>query len=238
MIKCIAIDDEPLALKQIASYISKVPYLELVASCKSADEAEKVLKTNSIDAMFVDINMPDMNGLDFVKSLGQAPIVVFTTAYSEYAVDGYKVNAVDYLMKPFGPEELKEAADKVKKQFDLRSAAISNIDDDCVFIKTEHKIVRVNIGDITYVEAMSEYLRIHIENQQKSIVVLLSMKKMEERLPASRFMRIHRSHIINLKKIKEATKSFVTLNDGVELPIGDLYKENFMSYINSKFMSK
>lgn len=238
MIKCIAIDDEPLALKQLASYISKVPYLELVASCKSAAEAKDAMKSNNIDAIFVDINMPDMNGLDFVKSLSQAPIIVFTTAYSEYAVDGYKVNAVDYLMKPFGLEEFKDAAAKVKKQHELMNAAVSAIDDDSIFIKTEYKIVRVDISKITYVEAMSEYLRIHVEGQQKSIVVLLSMKKMEERLPSNKFMRIHRSHIINLKKIKEATKNHVTLEDGTELPIGDLYKENFMAYINSKFMSK
>ena len=239
MIKCLAIDDEPLALKQLSAYIKKIPTFELVAACQSATEAGQVMETETVDAIFVDINMPDVTGLDFVKGLATPPIVVFTTAYSEYAVDGYKVNAVDYLLKPFGLDEFKEAAAKVKKQYDLlNAAAVSAVDDDCIFIKTEYKVVRININEITYVEAMSEYLKIHLEGVSKAVIVLLSMKKMEERLPAGQFMRIHRGHIINLKKIKEITKSHVVLESGEDLAIGDLYKDNFNNYINSKFLTK
>lgn len=240
MIRCLAVDDEPLALKKLASYIQKVPYLELAGTCHSAQEAVDACNNNAIDVLFVDINMPDMNGLDFVKSLPEPPIVVFTTAYSEYAIEGYKVNAIDYLLKPYGLNDFKATADKVKKQYDLvRTASISSADeDDTIFIKTEYKIMRINLNEIIYVEAMSEYLRIFLEDKTRPIVVLLSMKKMEERLPSASFMRVHRSYIINLKKIREVSKSHIILENDVDVPVGDLYKDTFNAYIASKFLSK
>ena len=162
MIRCLAIDDEPLALKKLTAYIQKVPFLELAGACQTTQEALEQMSSQSIDAIFVDINMPDINGLDFVKTLSEPPIVVFTTAYSEYAIEGYKVNAIDYLLKPFGIDEFHEAAEKVKKQYDLlRTASVSNADDDnSIFLKTEYKITRIDMNDISYIEAMSEYLRI------------------------------------------------------------------------------
>jgi two-component system LytT family response regulator len=168
MIRCLAIDDEPLALRQLAAYIGKIPFLELAGQCQSALEARKIMEDDMIDAIFVDINMPDLNGMDFVRSLAAPPIVVFTTAYSEYAVEGYKVNAVDYLLKPFGLDDFKRAANKVKKQYDLENAAsVSQVDtDDALFFKTEHRVVRININDIRYIEGMSEYLKIYIDNQK------------------------------------------------------------------------
>lgn len=240
MIRCIVIDDEPLALKQLISYAEQTPELELVASCESAREALEVLRNEHIDAMFVDINMPDLNGLDFVRSLENRPMVVFTTAYSQYAVEGFQVNAIDYLLKPFGLDEFRRAALRLKEQFELKYAAsVSSVDeDDCIFLKTEYKIARISIADILYVEAMSEYLRIHFSNGSRPITALLSMKRMEERLPSSTFMRTHRSYIINLKRIIEVNKSHIVLSPTVSLPIGDLYKETFMNYINRKFLSK
>ncbi len=241
MIRCILIDDEPLALQQMESYISKIPYLELVSSCQSAIDAQEVLKQEKIDAMFCDINLPELSGLDFVKSLENPPMVVFTTAYSEYAIEGFHLNAIDYLLKPFGFDDMKRAADKIKKRYDaLRTLQeVSQIDeDDAIFLKTEYKIVRINIGHIRYVEAMSEYLRIYLEDYPRPIIVLLSMKKMEERLPSRSFMRVHRSYIINLKKIKEVSKNRIVLDDDVEVPIGDSYRDQFNAYINSKFLSK
>lgn len=241
MIRCLAIDDEPLALKQLTAYIKKVPYLELVKSCASAPEALKLLETEAIDAVFVDINMPDMNGLDFVRSLNNPPLVVFTTAYSDYAIEGYKVDAVDYLLKPFGIDEFTRAAEKVKKRFEALNmpTVVSSPDgDDAIFLKSDYKIVRVALSDIRYIEAMSEYLRIYSDASSRPIVVLLSMKKMEERLPSTTFMRIHRSYIINLKKIIEVNKNHVLMNQEASLPIGDLYKDTFLSYINSKFLSR
>ena len=240
MIRCIVIDDEPLALKQLISYAKQTPELELVASCQSAREALEVLRREHIDAMFIDINMPDLNGLDFVRSLEERPMVVFTTAYSQYAVEGFQVNAIDYLLKPFSLDEFHRAAQRLKEQFERKYAAsVSNVDDDdCIFLKTEYKIARIAIADILYVEAMSEYLRIHFSNGNRPITALLSMKRMEERLPSSTFMRTHRSYIINLKKIIEVNKSHIVLGPTVSLPIGDLYKETFMNYINRKFLTK
>lgn len=240
MIRCIAIDDEPLALRQIAGYINKIPFLQLVASCHSAKEAKEVLDNDSVDALFVDINMPDLNGLDFVKSLALPPLVVFTTAYSEYAVEGYKVDAVDYLLKPFGLTDMQRAAAKLKSRYDLiHTAQLSPVDnDDSIFMKTEYKVVRIRLSDIIYVEGMSEYLRIYLENQEKPVIALLSMKKMEERLQNRHFMRIHRSYIINLKHIKEMNKSRITLSNDASMPIGDLYKDKLNEYISGKFLGR
>ena len=167
------------------------------------------------------------------------PIVVFTTAYSQYAVDGYKVNAIDYLLKPFGLDDFLRAANRVKKQFDLENTvSVSKADeDDAMFLKTEHKVVRINISDIQYIEGMSEYLKIHLDSQSKPIIILLSMKKLEDHLP-DYFKRIHRSFIINLKKIREVNKSRVILDEDTYLPIGDLYRDDFNKYLEGKFLGK
>lgn len=240
MIRCLAIDDEPLALKQLVSYIMQTPFLELVAACQSAVEAKEILHNEQIDALFVDINMPDLNGLDFVKSLSTPLLVVFTTAYSEFALEGYKVNAIDYLLKPFGLDDFIRAAQKVKKQYELMNAvSVSVVDmDDAIFFKTEYKIVRVDIKQIMYVESMSEYLKIHLVDEPKPIIVLLSMKKIEERLPVNSFMRVHRSYIINLKMIKEVNKSRIIMNSDTYIPIGDNYRDAFNNYLNTKFLTK
>jgi DNA-binding LytR/AlgR family response regulator len=236
MIRCIAIDDEPLALQQIAAYINKVPFLELAAQCQSAMEARQFLSDDRVDAIFCDINMPDLNGMDFVKSLTAPPLVVFTTAYSEYAIEGFKVNAVDYLLKPFGMQEFMRAANRLQERLSIPASAPAETDD-TLFLKTDYRIVKVNIPDIRYVEAMSEYLKVWIEGEAKPIITLLSMKKMEERLPDN-FMRIHRSYIINLDKIQEVNKNRVIMDADTYLPIGDLYKEAFQAYLDKKFLGK
>ena len=237
MIRCLAIDDEPLALQQIAAYINKVPFLELAAQCQSALEARQFLSDDRVDAIFCDINMPDLNGMDFVKSLTAPPLVVFTTAYSEYAIEGFKVNAVDYLLKPFGMQEFMRAANRLQERLSVPAAAPAAETDDTLFLKTDYRIVKVNIPDIRYVEAMSEYLKVWIEGEAKPIITLLSMKKMEERLPDN-FMRIHRSYIINLDKIQEVNKNRVIMDADTYLPIGDLYKEAFQAYLDKKFLGK
>ncbi len=240
MIRCLAIDDEPLALKQLASYLSKVPFFELVCSCQSAMEAMRVVGEQEVDVLFIDINMPDLNGLEFVRSLQNPPLVVFTTAYQEYAVEGYKVDAIDYLLKPFGMGDILRAADKVKRQYDLLHAvSLSPVDeDDALFLKTEYKVVRILITDIIYIEGMSEYLRIHLLGQSKPVVVLLSMKKMEERLMGRDFMRIHKSYIINLHHIAEINKNRVILDNQVDIPIGESYRERLSEYVAKKFLGK
>lgn len=249
MIRCFAIDDEPLALQQIATYISKVPFLELTGQFLSAAEARQALDDELPDALFIDINMPDINGMDFVRSLVIAPLVVFTTAYSDYAIEGYKVDAVDYLLKPFSLEDFQRAALRVKAQHEMRQVSrgliSSSNTDDVLFVKTEHRIINLPTPDIVYIEGMSEYLRIHLDEGKKPIVVLLSMKKLEVRLPGH-FMRIHRSYIINLKKIKEVGKGRVIMKapaagvsgEDLCLPIGDLYRDAFNEYLNQRVLIK
>ena len=246
MIRCLAIDDEPLALQQIVAYIKKVPFLELAAQCQSALEARQFLEQESVDAIFCDINMPDLNGMDFVKSLAVPPLIVFTTAYSEYAVEGFRVNAVDYLLKPFGMQDFQRAALRLKDRFESSSASdtpltaspsSSTPQDNTLFLKTDYRIVKVSIPDIRYIEAMSEYLKVWIEGEPKPIITLLSMKKMEERLP-DYFMRIHRSYIINLTKIQEVNKNRVIMDADTYLPIGELYKDAFQAYLDTKFLGR
>lgn len=237
MIKCLAIDDEPLALKQLATYISKIPYLELVGECQSAHDAKTIMGSEVIDAIFIDINMPDLNGMDFVKSLAAPPLIVFTTAYSEYAVEGFRVNAVDYLLKPFGLQDFQRTALRLKTRLEERGvkseeSSVKN-EENFLFLKTDYRVVKVNIADIRYVESMSEYLKVWIEGERKPVITLLSMKKMEEKLPDS-FMRIHRSYIVNLNKIQEVNKSRIILDADTYLPLGDLYKEAFQSFLTSR----
>ncbi len=239
MIKCLVIDDEPLALQQLASYVEKIPYFTLVAQCHGAIEAREIIDKERIDAVFVDINMPDINGMDFVKQLSAPPIVVFTTAYSEYAVDGYKVDAVDYLLKPFGLDDFKRAAARVKKRYELENKAVlakADNDDDSIFLKTDHRVIRVSIADIRYVEGMSEYLKIYIEGQ-RPVLMLLSMKRMEERLPAY-FLRIHRSYIVNMKRVKEVSRSRVVVDADTILPVGDIYKEALIKYLSERSLGR
>ena len=241
MIRVLAIDDEPLALQQLATYIKKIPFLELVTECQSAIEAKEILNNENIDAIFCDINMPDLNGMDFVKSLSTPPLIVFTTAYSEYAVEGFKVDAVDYLLKPFGLDDFKRAANRLQERLEVRqqepATTIVSSEDDSIFVKTDYRVVKIAISDIRYIEGMSEYLKIHLESLSKPIVTLLSMKKMEEFLP-THFMRIHRSYIINLKKIQEVNKNRVIMDSETYLPIGDNYKDAFNDYLNKKFLGK
>ena len=243
MIRCIAIDDEPLALQQLAAYIKKTPFLELVAQCQSAIEARQFLEQDTVDAIFCDINMPDLNGMDFVKSLQAPPLIVFTTAYSEYAVEGFKVNAVDYLLKPFGMQDFMRAANRLKERVqgsrvqEVQGSPLTSESDDVIFLKTDYRVVKVTISEIRYIEAMSEYLKIFIEGEAKPIVTLLSMKKMEEKLPEN-FMRIHRSYIVNLTKIQEINKNRIIMDAETFLPIGDMYKEAFQKYIDTKFLGK
>ena len=246
MIRVLAIDDEPLALRQLVTYIGKVPFLELAGQCQSAIEARDILNEEPIDAIFCDINMPDLNGMDFVKSLAAPPLVVFTTAYSEYAVEGFKVDAVDYLLKPFGLQDFMRAANRLKDRLHTSPSTLHHplstiptppSDDDTIFIKTDYRMVKISIQDIRYIEGMSEYLKLFLDNQAKPIITLLAMKTLEEKLPQN-FMRIHRSYIVNLDKIMEVNKNRVIIDNDTYLPIGESYKEQFNRYIERRFLGK
>lgn len=238
MIKVIAIDDEPLALLQLRKMIEQTPYFTLVAACSNAFDALKVMEEESVDAVFTDINMPDLSGLDFTRLLSGNPIIVFTTAYSQYAIDGYKVNAIDYLLKPFGQTEFMQAAVKVKKQYDLVHQAVpASVEGDILFVKVDYRIVRITISEITYIESQSEYMKIHFLDAP-SLMVLMSIKRMVELLPASSFVRIHRSYIVNMKHVREVSRMKICMCGDVVLPIGDSYKEEAMRFINDRLIGK
>lgn len=240
MIRCIAVDDEPLALRQLAYYLENVPFFELVASCRSAMDAMRQLEEVEVDVMFIDINMPNLSGLEFVSSLASPPMIVFTTAYQEYALDGYRVNAIDYLLKPFGMNDVLRAAEKVKRQYELLHAAQESSADEhaAIFIRVDYKVVHVLVRDIVYVEGYGEYLRIFLASQDKPLVVYLRMKEMEERLCGGGFMRIHKSYIISLQHVREIGKSRVVLDTGADIPVGDSYHEKLRQYVARKFLGK
>ncbi|MFZ4563829.1 MAG: LytR/AlgR family response regulator transcription factor [Bacteroidales bacterium] len=238
MIRCIAIDDEPLALKQIAGYIGKTPFLELAGVCESALQALELLENTAVDLMFVDINMPDLSGMDFVKTLENPPKIVFVTAYSDYALEGFRVDAIDYLLKPIGYGDFLKSANKVKTWFDAQPVKVSEVtsNKDFLFIKSEYKILRINFDDIKYIEAMSEYIRIHLMNS-KPVMTQISMKALEDQLPEDRFMRVHRSFIINLSKISVIERNRIVFDGTTYIPVSDQYKNRFQAFIDKNFLS-
>ena len=246
MLRVLAIDDEPLALRQLVTYISKVPFLTLVAECQSALDARQYLSHDSVDAIFCDINMPDLDGMSFVKSLASPPLIVFTTAYSEYAVEGFRVEAVDYLLKPFGLDEFRRSAERLRQRLQGNGGGIPTVmsaaDDgasgvsDTLFVRADHRSIAVDVGNILYIQGLSEYVRIHLTTGERPITTLIAMKALEERLPQSAFMRIHRSYIISLAHIAEFNKNRIMLTDGTVLPIGEAYRPAFEAYTSSRVL--
>ena len=234
IIKCLALDDEPLALEKMSGYIRKTPFLELVGLCRSGFEAIDYLSGSKVDLLFADINMPDVNGLDFVKSLHKKPQIIFTTAFSEYAFEGFKVNALDYLLKPIGYNEFLKAASKARNYFEtiLTGQGREERDREYLFVKSDYKIVRISLNDIIYIEGMREYVRIHLVNA-KSIMPLLSLRVLEEQLPSAIFMRVHRSYIVNLQKIMTIDHSRIIFDGKVHIPVSEQYKEFFQNFLNS-----
>ena len=237
-ITCIAIDDEPLAVKKISAYIQKTPFLELVAECRSAFEAMEIINKLTIQLIFIDINMPDLSGLEFVKSLADKPYIVFTTAYSEYAVEGFQVDAADYLLKPVTYSSFLKAANKVKNLIELnanRQKESIRATTNHLFVKSDYKLIRIELDDIKYIESQHEYIKIHLINSAP-VMTQLSMKAIEEQLPSDRFMRVHRSYIVNLKKISVVERNRIVFDGKVYLPVSDQYKEIFQEYIDGNFV--
>jgi DNA-binding LytR/AlgR family response regulator len=236
-IKCLAIDDEPLALKQIGLYIKKTPFLELVALCNSAYDAIGYVNANKVSLLFVDINMPDLSGMDFVRSISEKPSIIFTTAYSEYAIEGFKVDAIDYLLKPIGFSDFLKAANKAKSVFDSKEHQSETIktSGDHLFVKSDYKLIRIELSDIKYIESMHEYVRIHLINE-KPVMTLVSMKSVEEQLPSDKFMRVHRSYIVNLERIKVIARNRIVFDNSVYIPVSEQYKAKFQEFIDKKFL--
>lgn len=255
MIKCITIDDEPLALRQIKNYIRRIPALSLEAEFKSAIDARAYMAGNSVDLIFVDINMPDLTGVEFVRELEQRTMIIFTTAYSEYAIEGYRLDAIDYLLKPFSFDDFSRAVNKACSLYELyvkhldseQEQAAENIaeaeveesaggNSEYISIKADYKVSLVRLADIVYIESDSEYVRLHFADGT-SIMTLFRMKKMETVLPSDSFMRVHRSYIVNLKCVTGYARGRVYLNNNEYLPIGENYKEQFLDYVSKNYPS-
>lgn len=241
-LKCIVIDDEPLALMQMQNYVARVPFLELVESFDNAVEARDFLGTdNSVDLIFVDINMPELSGIDFVRGLESAPMVVFTTAYSEYAIEGFKLDAIDYLLKPFSFESFERAAKKAQSIAQLLALRDSTNSDslplgeqsaekECISIRADHKTSLVRYSNIVYIESAGEYVRLHLADGGH-LVTLFRLKNMESALPSERFVRVHRSFIVNLEHVTGYTKGRVFLTGDEYAPIGENYRDSFAAIV-------
>jgi len=234
-LKCIAVDDEPLALKLVEKFIEQTPFLELIHSCDNGIDAMTVIREKQPDLVFLDINMPNLSGMELARLLQQQPPpipkIIFTTAYNHYAIEGYKVNAMDYLLKPFNYEEFLRASNKVYELFEESSNQPTVVDDEFIFIKVEYQWVRVSLKDILYIEGLKDYVKIHLTAPQKSLLSLISLKALEEKLSSSKFMRIHRSYIVSLDKISAISKNSIFI-DKAEVTVGEQYKETFKAIVD------
>ena len=235
-IKCVAIDDEPLALKQIGAYLERTPFFETIALCSNAFEALQFIREGEVDLLFVDINMPDLNGLDFVRSLERKIPVIFTTAYSEYAIDGFQVDALDYLLKPISDASFLKSANKAKTWFDInhKSNEVVQPQMDYLFVKSEHRLIRILLSDIKYIEGSNEYIIIHLM-KEKPLTTLMRMKNIESMLPENQFMRVHRSFIVNLNQVKVIERNRIIFDEKIYIPVGEQYKENFQRFLDKTF---
>ena len=233
-INCVVVDDEPLALKLIESYVEKTPFLNLVAKCRNAIEALEVIEKEDVDLLFLDIQMPNLNGLELSRMVKNDVKLIFTTAFEKYAIEGYKVNALDYLLKPFDYDEFLVASLKAKSQV---SKVKETISEDYILVKSDYKVQQIDLRDILYIEGIKDYIKIHRTNNQSVVKSLMSMKAVEEKLPSSIFMRVHRSFIVNLNQIKTIEKSRIIF-DKVYIPVSDKYKNEFQVFLSSRFLVK
>lgn len=228
--KCVAVDDELPALELIKNYVSLLPELQLLQTFSDAVGAGEFLRSQSVDILFVDINMPDINGIDLVSSLSQKPLVIFTTAYKKFAYEGFELEAVDYLLKPISPERFKKSVSKAIELLQLRTQPKA-ITAESIFVRSEYKMVKIELADIDYIEGLEDYIKIHITGG-RPVLTLMTMKAFIEKLPADRFLRIHRSYIVSLNRIGVAGNKKVTLKNGTVLPVSDSYVDVLNKYIN------
>ncbi|WP_179317790.1 LytR/AlgR family response regulator transcription factor [Winogradskyella undariae] len=238
MITCIAVDDEPLALRQIVSYIEQTPFLQLIGKFTNALEVSSFLKENPVDLLFLDIHMSDLNGLELAKTLVNPPRIIFTTAYSEYAIEGYKVNAIDYLLKPIEYVDFllasNKASDTIHKERQLASEVKKK--DDFLFIKSGQQHIRIHFKDIKYLEAQKEYVSINLVHGAP-VKTLLRLKNIEDVLPKENFMRIHRSFIVNLNHIVTVERNRIIYSQKEFIVVSDTYQEAFKNFLSNNFFS-
>lgn len=238
MINVIIVDDEPLALDVLETYIEKIPELNLVKRCNNALEANEALKNHDIDLMFLDIQMPQLTGTDFLKTLSNPPLVIFTTAYANYAIEGFELNAIDYLLKPISLERFMKAVNKAVEQIELQrkdnAATIASSDDpNFIFVKADKKLIKVSYDEIIYIEGLKDYVIIRQDSNR--IITLQTMKSLEEKLPDTIFKRIHRSYIVNMNKINAIVGNMVEVMEkgqAKHLPVGKNYREELLNIIN------
>jgi two-component system LytT family response regulator len=221
-IRCIAIDDEPLALLLLSEYISQMPSLQLLQTFDDAISGVEFLRHNPVDLLFVDINMPDISGIDLVRSLENKPMIIFTTAHRKFALEGFELDAIDYLLKPISFERFSKAVNKAAEYFDYSKLKARPSESAYLFVYSEYRMVKVPVNDIEYIESLEDYIRIHSINNEP-VMTLLTMKKVLEKLPAGKFRRIHRSYIVAADRVRSVLNRKVMLSSGIELPVSDSY---------------
>ncbi|HXS57705.1 MAG TPA: LytTR family DNA-binding domain-containing protein [Hanamia sp.] len=227
MIKCLAIDDEPLALELLEDNISKVPFLQLIAACDNVRDAMKVMQEQSIDLIFLDIQMPGLTGLQFIESMTEKPMIILITAYKQYALEGYNLDVLDYLVKPVSLDRFIKACNKANQLFDLKSGRKSggaSAKPDYIFVNADYKLVKITLADIIYVEGLKDYIKIHLKSTQHALVTRMPIKTIEEQLPPGQFIRIHKSYIVSVSFITAIRKTSVFM-DSLELPLSDTYRD-------------
>jgi two-component system, LytTR family, response regulator LytT len=241
ILKCIAVDDEPLALELICTFINQTPFLKLEGRYSNAIEALKRIHQGNIDLIFLDIQMPDLSGIELAKIIdkgepGVGPRIVFTTAFNQYALEGYKVDALDYLLKPYNYSDFLKSANKAKAYAELlnktvqQQVLVAESEEEYLFLKVDYQLLRISFKDILYLEGYKDYVKVHLENNPRPLLSLISLKTLEEKLPSKKFMRIHRSYIIALEKIKAVSRNKVLIGEDY-IAISDQYKDSFNDYL-------
>lgn len=237
ILNCVIIDDEPLAQELLKSYVEKTPFLNLLGVYSSAVQAmNELVNQEQVHLMFLDIQMPGISGLEFSKLVNTETRIVFTTAFSQYALDSYKVNALDYLLKPISYTDFMQSVNKAMQWFELKGKKCQSLEVfssnlDYIYVKSDYKLIQIPLDNILYIEGLKDYVRIHLEGEQKSILSLLSMKSMEEGLPSDRFIRVHRSFIVQKNKIKVIDRGRIVFGKEY-IPVSESYKQELLSYIN------
>ncbi|WP_299247740.1 LytTR family DNA-binding domain-containing protein [uncultured Lacinutrix sp.] len=234
-ISCVIVDDEPMALNLVESYVNKTSFLELKQKCSSAIEAMEFIKEHPVDLLFLDIQMPDLTGIEFSKMLPKETRVIFTTAFDQYALEGFKVEALDYLLKPFDYAEFLAAANKASTWFKLLKGKSQNEVSEAkefLFVKSEYKQLRIKLSDVLYFEGLKDYIKIWLKDNPKPILTLMSLKSLQEELPETQFLRVHRSFIVSLKNIEVIERSQIIINDQ-RITVSEQYKPAFLEFVNN-----
>lgn len=234
-LKCIIIDDEPLAIDLLKSYVQKTPFLELVDTFDNALSAISTINEKNIDVLFLDINMPLITGLEFSKTIPSSTRIIFTTAYNQYAVEGFRLNALDYLLKPINYIEFLQAANKAQEWFKLKNNENNEtVTATSIFIKSGYRMEKIQFEDILYIENQKDYVKFHLEDVKEPVSSLMSMQSLEEKLPDKQFMRVHRSFIVNLDKIKTIERNCIVFGKEY-IPVSESYKSKFQDFVNKHF---